>query len=57
MTEQFLKKVISEKIVDTQKYRYAYETYPDRAEIQRLPISYLDTTKAINGWETVKVYQ
>lgn len=57
MTKEFLKKVIKEKIVDTPKYRYVYQPYPDRAEIQRLPIDCLDTTDAIDGWEIVKTYQ
>lgn len=57
MTKKFEKKVITDKIVDTRMYRYIYETYADRAEIQRLPIGYLNTTKSISGWETVKIYQ
>lgn len=57
MTKAFEKKVIEEKIVDTKNYRYVYNVYADHAEIKRLPIDYLDTTGALNGWETVKTYR
>ena len=44
-------------IVDTKLYRYIYKDFGDHADIQRLPLRLLDTTEAIDGWETVKVYK
>lgn len=55
MTEKFENRVIREGIVDTAKYRYYCKDYIDRREIQRLPLTDLDTVAAINGWEIVKV--
>lgn len=55
MKKQFIDRVLRERIVDTAKYRYIVKEYPDRAEIQRLPITDLDTTASIDGWETVSV--
>lgn len=53
MKKSFIEKVIRENIVDTRSYRYHAVCLPDRLEIRRLPIVSLDTTDAINGWETV----
>ena len=53
MKKSFIEKVIRENIVDTRSYRYHAVCLPDRLEIRRLPIASLDTTDAINGWETV----
>lgn len=55
MKKSLLDKIIREGTVDTRNYRYKQEWFADRIEIQRLPLSYLDTTMAINGWETVEV--
>lgn len=55
MRKSLLDKIIREGTVDTRNYRYKQEWFADRIEIQRLPLSYLDTTMAINGWETVEV--
>ena len=45
--------------MDTEKYRYIVKDCHDAdgqwAEIRRLPIDQLDTTAAIDGWETIKV--
>ncbi len=57
MTKDFEDKIKREGVVDTKMYRYAYKTYNDRAEIQRLLIDSLDTTSALDDWETVKVYR
>ena len=58
MTHEFIKKVIDEGIVDTRNYRYvaktAYTATEAYIQIKRLPIKDLDTTAAIDGWETVK---
>lgn len=57
MTKTFINRVLKERIVDTRNYRYVVkECYNiDEAweEIRRLPIEDLDTTAAIDGWETV----
>ena len=58
MTKEFIKKVKLYGIVDTRKYRYvyryAYSNSGFTSWIDRLPIDWLDTTRAIDGWETVK---
>ena len=55
MKKEFIEKVIRLGSVDTDKYRYVAREYPDRLEVQRLPLSSLDTTTALDGWETVQV--
>lgn len=59
MKRDFIERVIRERVVDTRKYRYTIkerQTVTEQyAEIRRLPLSDLDTTAAIDGWETVKV--
>ena len=55
MKKDFIEKVIRNGSVDTRNYRYIAKEFPDRLEVQRLPLSSLDTTEAINGWETVHV--
>lgn len=57
MKKEFENKVINLGIYDTKKYRYVYKAYPDRGEIQRLPIKNLDTTACLDGWEIVKTYK
>ena len=54
MTKKFIKKVKVYGIVDTRKYRYVYRDDGASAWIDRLPIIWLDTTRAIDGWKTVK---
>lgn len=57
MKKEFIERVIRERIVDTDKYRYiikdCHDAYQQYQEIRRLPLSDLDTTNAIDGWETV----
>ena len=55
MKKEFIEKVIRLGSVDTDKYRYVAREYPDRLEVQRLPLSALDTAAALDGWETVEV--
>ena len=55
MKKEFIEKIIRHGSVDTEKYRYVAREYPDRLEVQRLPLAYLDTTAALDGWETVQV--
>lgn len=59
MTHDFMDRIIRERIVDTAKYRYIAKEKKNTdcqwLEILRLPIKQLDTTAAIDGWETVKV--
>jgi len=54
MKKEFENRVIQELLVDTKRYRYVYDGMKN--EIKRLPIKYLDTTSAIDGWETVKTF-
>ena len=54
MTKKFVKKVKLYGVVDTRKYRYVYRNDGASAWIDRLPIDWLDTTHAIDGWKTVK---
>lgn len=55
ISKKFMDRVLSERIVDTKTYRYTVKEFADRQEIRRLPIYQLDTTSAIDGWETVAV--
>ena len=58
MKNAFYDRVIREQIVDTKQYRYiakdCYNADEQWVEIRRLPIKDLDTTNAIDSWETVK---
>ena len=56
MKEEFLKRVLKEKIVDTRKYRYTLQETCLFTDIVRLPIEYLDTPKAYEPWERVCSY-
>lgn len=51
MTRQFLKRVASESIIDTKKYRYTYNA--ENGNIERLPLEKLNTTDSITDWEIV----
>ena len=53
--KKICKKVMRELIVDTRKYRYICADCCDHSEIRRLPLEYLDTTAALDGWETVQI--
>ena len=53
MKKEFIEKVIKYGSIDTKKYRYRALELPDRLIIKRIPLEYLDTTAAIDGWETV----
>lgn len=55
VSKKFIEKVIANGSVDTKSYRYIVKDLPDRQEVRRLPICQLDTTAAIDGWETVWV--
>lgn len=57
MTKNFEQKIIYYGSVDTRNYRYFYVAGNDSACIKRLPLELLDTTAAIDGWETVKIYK
>lgn len=51
MISNFLKRVVSESIVDTRKYRYTYNA--GNGNIERLQLNKLNTTEAISSWEIV----
>ena len=55
MKKEFVEKVMRELIVDTRKYRYICADCCDHSEIRRLPLEYLDTTAALDVWETVQI--
>lgn len=55
VSKKFIEKVIANGSIDTKSYRYIVKDLPDRQEVRRLPICQLDTTAAIDGWETVWV--
>lgn len=50
LSYKFINRVISERIVDSTKYRYIF----DGVMIKRLPIELLDTTAVFTRWEVVK---
>lgn len=51
MTKKFLRRVVSESIVDTRKYRYTYNA--GNGNIERLQLNKLNTTEAISSWGIV----
>lgn len=51
MTNSFLRRVVSESIIDTRKYRYTYNA--GNGNIERLPLEKLNTTGSITDWEVV----
>lgn len=50
--KKFLEKVFHDRIVDTKQYRYRVNE--STGYIERIPIEYLNTTKALEGWELVE---
>lgn len=52
MTNRFLRRVVSESIIDTREYRYTYNT--GNGNIERLPLEKLNTTDSITDWEIVR---
>ena len=55
MTKAFRDKILTNGTVDTEMYRYRVVECGDHGEIRRIRIEYLDTTAALDGWETVEV--
>lgn len=51
--DSFLRRVVRERMIDTELYRYAIFEKEDHALIRRIPIDKLDTTAALTDWETV----
>lgn len=51
MANRFLRRVVSESIIDTRKYRYTYNA--GNGNIERLPLEKLNTTDSITDWEVV----
>lgn len=51
--KEFLNRVLHEGVVDTRKYRYIVIESGADIVVKRLPIEDLNTTEAIDGWETV----
>lgn len=51
MTNRFLRRVVSESIIDTRKYRYTYNA--GNGNIERLQLNKLNTTDSITDWEVV----
>lgn len=51
MKKQFLRRVVSESIIDTRKYRYTYNA--GNGNIERLLLEKLNTTYALTDWEVV----
>ena len=55
LSNRFFEKVLNSVFYDTKKYRYTSRRCSDGSVvIVRLPIEYLDTTKALTHWELVK---
>lgn len=53
MKKEFLSRILHEGVVDTRKYRYIVNDSGADIVVKRLSIEDLDTTVAIDGWETV----
>ena len=56
MSNKFFEKVIRSVFVDTRNYRYVARENRGDVYIMRLPIKFLDTTRALDSWELVKVF-
>lgn len=54
MKKEFIDRVLKERVVDTARYRYKLVETDCKAEIVKLPIDLIETTAAIDGWETVQ---
>lgn len=59
MNAKFRKRILDERCVDTQKYRYLiapeYVNGERKYVIERLKIELLGTTASIDGWEILEV--
>ena len=59
MKKELRTRIINEGVVDTRNYRYRTIVRSDLdyqwLEIVRIRLEHLDTTAAIDGWETVEV--
>ena len=57
LSNKFVGRVISERIVDTRRYRYIIRERLSNgcAEILRIPLDCIGTTKSIDGWKVVKI--
>ena len=59
MSKTLKVRILAERIVDTKKCRYILDddmaANKGKAIIKRLPIALLNTTRAIDGWETVAI--
>lgn len=53
--KSMINRIIKERIVDTDKYRYVAKDCGDHAEIRRIELTKLDTTYAIDGWELAEM--
>lgn len=55
MKKSFLKKIVTERIIDIKKYRYVLDMdcRLERPLVKRIELYKLGTTAAINGWEIV----
>ena len=53
--DTFLKRVLRERIIDTDSYRYAVFEREGYALIRRIPMAKLDTVDDSNSWETVAI--
>ena len=57
MSIKFYERVMNSVYIDTKKYRYISREGRDGVVyILRLPIKYLDTTKALTDWELVRTF-
>ena len=57
LSRKFFEKVLNSVFYDTKKYRYMSRHSSDGSlVIVRLPLEYLDTTKALTHWEFVKEF-
>lgn len=59
MTNKFRNRILSERIVDTAKYRYTLNNEvvnnSNVCVISRIEKKYLDTTRTLGPWEIVEV--
>ena len=55
MKKEFIAKLLHERSIDTNTYRYIIKDCGSEAHILRIELNKLDTTEAINGWKLVKI--
>jgi len=57
MKKKLEERIIREGIVDTNRFRYVFKSFPAYAVIMKIEREKLGTTAAIDGWKIVKEWR